>query len=62
MNEFKPINLRAEGIVNYPIPTTKKQLRRFIGLMGYDRAFVEKLSERIRPLYELISREGKNVK
>ena len=60
-NEIKPLETRAEGILNYPIPTTKKQLRRFIGLMGYDRAFVKELSARIKPLYEIVSEEGKVI-
>ena len=40
-NAIKPLESRAEGIVNCPMPTTKKQLLRFIGLIGHDRNFIE---------------------
>ena len=31
---------KTEAIKNIPIPTTKKQLQRFLGLTGYYRKFI----------------------
>lgn len=42
-NKIRPTQSRVEAITNYPKPTALKQLRRFIGLLAYNRRFIEKI-------------------
>ncbi|KAG0441708.1 Transposon Ty3-I Gag-Pol polyprotein [Dictyocoela muelleri] len=53
-NKIFPITKRAEGIINYLKPQTKKQIMRFLGLMNYDRLFIPKISTLSNPLYKLL--------
>ena len=36
---------KIEAVQSYPIPTTKKQIRQFLGLTGYYRRFIERYAE-----------------
>lgn len=58
-NKIKPLVDRVQGIKDFPIPINLKQVRRFIGILNYDRRFLENISETLRPLYLLTQ---KNVK
>lgn len=50
---------RAQGILEYPSPKTKKELQRFLGILNYGRMFIDKLTEKINPLYKLLEKEKK---
>ncbi|XP_070045796.1 uncharacterized protein [Nicotiana tomentosiformis] len=45
-------------IQNWPIPTTLKQLRGFLGLGGYYRRFIKSFGIISRPLTDLLKKEG----
>lgn len=49
--------MRSEGIINYPVPNTKRKLRRFICIINYDRMFIPNSSIILKPLYDLASKE-----
>lgn len=51
-NRIKPDHDRTQGIRDFPVPKTVKEVRRFIALLGYERRFLEKNSDILRPLYE----------
>ncbi|KAG0435276.1 Retrovirus-related Pol polyprotein from transposon 17.6 [Dictyocoela muelleri] len=59
LNKIKPALDRAQGIIDYKIPKTKKELQRFLGMINYDRIFVKNLSEELKDLYSLT---GKDIK
>lgn len=35
--QVRPVQAKVEAIVNFPIPTTRRELRQFLGLAGYYR-------------------------
>jgi Reverse transcriptase (RNA-dependent DNA polymerase)/RNase H-like domain found in reverse transcriptase/Integrase core domain/Aspartyl protease len=58
-NLVKPSLERAQGIMDYKSPESRKELQRFIGMINYDRHFVKGLSDLLLPFYKLQSKETK---
>lgn len=52
---------RTQGILQVPLPQTKKELRQFLGLVGYCRAWIEDFSVLARPLYDFLTQDSPNV-
>lgn len=52
----KPNPERVEAIVNYPVPTNVKELKSFLGLIGYYRRFIENFSKITRCLTNLLKK------
>jgi RNA:NAD 2'-phosphotransferase (TPT1/KptA family)/transposase InsO family protein len=50
---IKPDERKVTTIRNYPKPKTKKQLRSFLGLIGYYRKFIPRHAEIAESLYKL---------
>lgn len=48
-------NERTQGILDFQVPKTKKQLRGFLGTINYDRMFVVWLSSLVKPLYDALN-------
>lgn len=57
--QVRPVAAKVLAIEQYPIPTTKKELMRFLGLVGYYRCFCQNFSSVVAPLTDLLH---KNVK
>ena len=53
---LRPDIERVKPILEYPVPTTKKQLRRFLGIMGWYSQFIEKESKIKLSLLKLIKK------
>lgn len=53
-NQISPKVERAQGILDFPLPDTKKKLQSFLGLINSDREFVPGLAELSKPLYNLL--------
>jgi len=49
-NGVKPNPNKVEAIKNWPLPNTEKELRGFLGTMGYYRRFVKDMAKIIRPM------------
>lgn len=49
------------AVKRYPQPTTKKELQRFLGLVGYYRSFCKNFSIVVYPLTELLKAKAKFI-
>ena len=50
---IEPVPEKLESIKNIPTPTTPKEVKQFLGLIGYYRKFISKFSDVARPLTNL---------
>jgi hypothetical protein len=58
-NTIYPNLDRSQGIQDYLAPKNKKQLQRFLGMLNYDRIFIRKISDILKPLYLLLQNDIK---
>ena len=56
---MRPDPQKIEVIQTWTTPRTIKELRSFIGFIGYYRKYVEKYAKIARPLYDLIIDKNK---
>lgn len=49
-----PLNSKVEAILQFPVPENKRELRRFLGMIGYYRCFCRNFSIVAGPLPELL--------
>lgn len=54
---IRPHPKKITAIVNYPIPKTVRDVRAFLGLVGYYRRFIKHFADIAKPLTELIKKE-----
>ncbi|XP_073721213.1 uncharacterized protein [Misgurnus anguillicaudatus] len=50
-----PIGAKVEAIVNFPVPSSRRELKRFLGMAGYYRAFCKNFATVAEPLTNLLS-------
>ncbi len=53
--QVRPIASKVDAIASYPAPKTRRQLRRFLGMVGYYRTFCKNFSTVVAPLTTLLS-------
>ncbi|PIK56379.1 hypothetical protein BSL78_06753 [Apostichopus japonicus] len=54
--QVKPLKAKVEAIEQYPAPTNKKALMRFLGMVGYYRKFCPNFSDIASPLTDLLKK------
>ncbi len=54
--QVRPLNSKVQAILDFPVPTSKKEIRRFLGMTGYYRCFCKKISVVASPLTKLLSK------
>ena len=59
--QVRPIQAMVLAIKHYPVPTTKKELMRFWGLVGYYRNFCRNFSSVVAPLTDLLLARAKYI-
>lgn len=50
-----PVSAKVEVILNFPVPSTRKELKRFLSMAGYCRAFCRNFAEVVSPLTHITS-------
>ena len=53
--QVKPIQSKVEAILSFPAPSSRRELRRFLGMAGYYRSFCRNFSAVAAPLTDLLS-------
>lgn len=56
-NQLKMASKDIKAVTDWPIPTSSKEMERFLGLANYHRTFIKNFAELAQPLYNL---SGKN--
>ena len=57
----KPVEAKVNAISDFPVPTCKRQLMRFLGIAGYYRKFCDNFSVIAEPLTNLLSKRTKFI-
>lgn len=55
----KPNPDKIQAIRNYPLPTTTKQIKGFLGLLGYYRKFINNFAKLTKPLTKCLKKGAK---
>lgn len=53
--QVRPVAAKVSAIAEFPIPTTRRELYRFLGMAGYYRSFCQNFSSVVHPLTSLLS-------
>lgn len=53
--QVKPVEAKVEAILDFPTPRNKRELRRFLGMVGYYRGFCKNFATVVTPLTDLLS-------
>ena len=56
---IKPYYSKTEAMVNFPIPKTPKQVKRFLGMASYYRKFIKHYSTLSEPINRLLKKGAK---
>ena len=59
--QVRPLDAKIQTIAKFPIPTSRKELARFLGMAGYYRNFCLNFLEIAAPLTNLLSKKVKFV-
>ncbi len=59
--QVRPVEAKVSAIIEFPSPTNKRELRRFLGMAGYYRGFCKNFASVVSPLTDLLSSERKFV-
>lgn len=57
----KPVQAKIEAIVKFPVPRNRRELKRFLGMVGYYRKFCRNFSEVVVPLTNLLTKGNKFI-
>lgn len=58
---FSPLMDKVDAVVSFPKPTSKRQLRRFLGMANFYRCFQKGIAPVAQPLFTLLSGKSKDI-
>ena len=50
---------KVQGVIEWPVPKSVKDVQKFLGLANYYRQFVKDFAKIRRPLHEMMRKENK---
>lgn len=53
--QVRPVEAKVRAVSEFPVPNTRRELRRFLGMVGYYRSFCRNFSSVVSPLTTLLS-------
>ena len=53
--QVRPVDAKVKAVLKYPVPSTQRELRQFLGMAGYYRCFSRNFSVVVAPLTSLCS-------
>ena len=53
--QVRPLSAKIQSILEFPVPETRQQLRRFLGMCGYYHGFCKNFASVVSPLTSLVS-------
>lgn len=56
-----PLDSKVKAILDFPVPSSIKQLQRFLGVFNYYRRFIPKCSDVLQPLTDLLRGSKKDL-
>ena len=59
--QVKPIMAKVEAISKFPPPTNRKQLMRYLGMIGFYRKFCSNFATVVQPLTHLLRKDSKFI-
>ena len=59
--QIQPVNAKVEAVMNFPVPANKRELMRFLGMIGYYRKYCKNFSSVAVPLTDLLKKDKKYV-
>ncbi|XP_069992741.1 uncharacterized protein [Penaeus vannamei] len=59
-NTLTPLDVRVKSISEMPFPNTKKELRSFLGTVGFYRKFIPNFSDTAAPLNDMLKKLSSN--
>ena len=55
--KVRPVNAKVEAIVEFPVPTSRREVMRFLGMADYYRKFCKNFSTVAAPITELLKKD-----
>lgn len=59
--QVRPVDAKVAAVREFPVPSTKKELMRFLGLVGYYRCFCHNFYSIVAPLTDLLKAKSRFV-
>src|SRR5699024_972058 len=57
-----PLPDKVKAIIEFPKPSTKKQLRRFLGMSNFYRRFQRNIASILAPMYDMLKQKSRDLK
>ena len=58
---IKPLPDRVAAIQNFPVPSTKKKLQMFLGMVNFYHRFMPNLADKLHPLHDACKGRGQTI-
>ena len=56
-----PLEFRGEAVSDFPVPTNKVSLQRFLGMINYYHRFMPRLADKLHPLHDATKVKGQTI-